>query len=209
MIRPAIWLLLGWVALLPLGGEAFAHGPQVTSPSAPGGADKFPISFGGPFSLIDQKGQQVTDKDFRGRFLLVFFGYTTCPDICPTNLQTMADALNKLGGADDKVQPVFISVDPGRDRPEALADYVGNFHPRLIGLTGSEKQVSAVARAYRIHRGKIKLPDMKAGDYLVTHTPTTFLMGPDGKFLTLFPHDSDAGTMAKVLGRYLSAKTKS
>jgi len=209
MMRPVIWLLMGWVALLPFWGKAFAHGPQVTSPSAPGISDAFPISFGGPFSLIDQKGQQVTDKDFRGRFLLVFFGYTTCPDICPTNLQTMADALDKLGGAGDRVQPVFISVDPDRDRPQVLADYVSNFHPRLIGLTGSEQQVSAVARAYRIHRGKIKLPDMKDGDYLVTHTPTTFLMGPDGKFLTLFPHDSDVGTMVKALGRYLTAKIKS
>jgi len=204
--------LVVWLLALSVGsfwGQASAHGPQVTAPSAPGASNAFPISFGGPFSLINQKGQQVTDKDFRGRFLLVFFGYTICPDICPTNLQTMADALDKLGGAGDKLQPLFISIDPDRDRPQVLADYVSNFHPRLIGLTGSEKQVSAVARAYRIHRGKIKLPDMQPSDYLVTHTPTTFLMGPDGKFLTLFPHASDAGTMAKVLDRYLSAKSKS
>lgn len=190
-------------------GQASAHGPQITAPSAPGASNTFPISFGGPFTLIDQNGQQVTDKDFRGRFLLVLFGYTNCPNICPTNLQAMVDALDILGEAGDKLQPVFISVDPDRDRPRVLAKYVANFHPRLIGLTGTEKQVAAASKAYRIHRGKIKLSDMKDGDYLVTHTPTTFLMGPDGKFLTFFPHDSDPGIMAKALGRYLSAKAKS
>jgi len=154
--------------------------------------------------LIDHQGRERTDQDFLGRFLLIYFGYTYCPDICPTGLQTMAQALDLVGEAASMVQPLFISVDPARDRPEALKRYVANFHPRLTGLTGSEKQVRTVARAYRLHRSKVLVPDEPKEKYLVFHTPTTFLMGPDGKFVTLFPHATDADTMAKVLRRYIS-----
>lgn len=170
---------------------------------APAGAAKpFPISFGGPFSLIDHNGAARTDRDFRGRFLLVLFGYAHCPDICPTGLQRMADALDLLGRDGARVQPIFITVDPARDTAQVLKSYVAAFHPRLVGLTGSEAQVRAAARAYKVHRRKLRDPD--GGDaYLVDHSSITYLMGPDGAFVTLFPHNAEAEFMARAIRRYV------
>ena len=105
---------------------------------------------GGPFSLVDQTGKRVTDKDYRGKYMLVFFGYTNCPDICPAGLQVMSAALEKLGHRGDDIVPLFITVDPERDTPQKLAAYVKNFSPRLIGLTGSPSDVAAAAKAYRV-----------------------------------------------------------
>ena len=163
-------------------------------------AAPLPKLFGGPFSLIDQDGARRTDQDFRGRHMLVYFGYTYCPDICPTGLATIAAALDRLGPVAASVQPVFITADPGRDTPELLGDYVAQFHPRLIGLSGSEAEVPAAARAYRVHRAKV-LADGE--DYLVTHSSITYLMDGDGAFVTLFPHGTDAERMAAVLATYL------
>lgn len=166
--------------------------------------DPLPIKFGGPFELVDQTGRTRTDVDFRGRFMLVFFGYTTCPDICPTDLQIMAEALDALGTGGEQVQPLFITVDPGRDTPDRLRPFVAAIHPRLVALTGSEAQIRAAARAYRVRRSKVVLADSKGPeDYLAYHSPTTFLMGPDGAFVTLFPHDTDAAFMAKAIRKYL------
>ncbi len=183
----------------------FAPSDARANDPAPGPASvkDLPISFGGPFTLVDHQGRERTDKDFKGRYLLVYFGYTFCPNICPTGLQTLSSALDLLGEEAARVQPLFVSVDPERDKPEILKSFVAQFHPRLIGLTGSEKQVRDVARAYRIFRGKVVVADEPKDEYLVTHTPTTFLMGPDGKFVTLFPHDTDAEVIAKALKRYL------
>ena len=198
MIRFA-FLGLVWVVV---GAPANAHSPQ--PPTSPSTAEQgSPISFGGPFSLIDHLGRSRTDRDFRGRFLLIYFGYTACPDICPTGLQTMGRALDLVGAKAERVQPMFVSIDPDRDRPEILKRYVANFHPRLIGLTGTSSQVRAVAGVYRIQRGKVALPDTQKDGYLVIHTPTTFLMGPDGKFVTLFPYTTQPDVMARVLRRYL------
>ncbi len=163
-----------------------------------------PRLFGGPFSLVDQDGMRRTNRDFHGQFALVYFGYTYCPDICPTGLATIAAALDMLGSAASRVQPVFITVDPGRDSPDALKDYVAQFHPRLIGLSGSEAEVRAAARAYRVHRAKV-LGDGGADgdDYLVTHSSITYLMDGNGAFVTMFPHGTDAERMATVLETYL------
>lgn len=181
-----------------------ASNAQADDPApGPASVKDLPISFGGPFTLVDHQGRERSDKDFKGRYLLVYFGYTFCPNICPTGLQTLSSALDLLGEGAARVQPLFVSVDPDRDKPEILKSFVAQFHPRLIGLTGSEKQVRDVARAYRIFRGKVVVADEPKDEYLVTHTPTTFLMGPDGKFVTLFPHDTDAEVMAKALKRYL------
>lgn len=164
-----------------------------------------PLSFGGPFSLVDHNGVSRTDRDFRGNFLLVYFGYTYCPDICPTGLQTIAEALDSLGPRASRVRPVFVSVDPARDTPAVLKDYVANFHPTMVGLTGTEAQIRAAARAYRIHRSKVITPDMKDDkDYLVTHSSITYLMGPDGSWKTLFPHGTTSAAMAMALRRYLN-----
>ncbi len=189
-------------AALLLGLAGFAQGNDGKAHSD-GAAVALPFTFGGPFDLLDHTGQRRTDRDFRGRFLLVFFGYTACPDICPVNLDIMAEALESLGDRAERVQPLFVTVDPGRDTAARLAEFVPRFHPRLIGLTGSEAQIASIAKAYRVTRFKVPRPDEGADGYLVGHGPLTYLMGPDGQFVTFFRHDGSAEAMAKTLRKYL------
>lgn len=152
---------------------------------------------GGPFTLTDHTGKTVTDADFRDRSLLIYFGYTFCPDVCPTELATMARALDELGPAADKVVPLFISVDPKRDTVAHMADYVALFHPRLVGLTGTPEQVAAVAKAYRVYYAKAG--DTSGDDYLMDHSSFVYWMGPDGKFVAVFPAGTTAVQMAEKL----------
>ena len=163
-----------------------------------------PFDFGGPFQLVDHDGKPRSDQDFRGRFLLVFFGYTNCITICPIDLDVMGLALDELGPKADKVQPLFISVDPKRDTPAVLKAFIAQFHPRLVGLTGTSKQVAAVVRAYKVHRAKFVEEDAGAGDYLVSHSGNMYLMGPDGKFVTLLPHGSSPEFINRTLATYLN-----
>ncbi len=202
--------IVGGAASLLL-GPAFAAGVA----RGVGAADKkpvalpadLPISFGGPFSLTDHNGTGRTDQDFLGRFMLIYFGYTHCPDLCPTGLRTLSDALEALGPLAARIQPLFVSVDPARDTVGLLRGYVGHFHPALIGLTGTEQQVKQVARAYRIHRLKVVTADSSGpDDYLVTHSTITYLMGPDGRFVALFPHDTEAGFMTETLRKYVTVR---
>jgi protein SCO1/2 len=168
------------------------------------GSPAFPVMFGGPFTLIDHEGRARNANDFHGRFLLVTFGFTQCPDICPTSLAAVADALDALGERARQVQPLFISVDPARDTPEIVASYVGHFHPSLVGLTGTEAQVRAAARAYRVHRRKVYLPESTGpDDYTVDHSSIMYLMGPDGAFVTLFPYGTDSAFMAAAIAKHL------
>lgn len=157
---------------------------------------------GGPFTLVDQTGKTVTDTDFRGRHMLVFFGFTHCPDICPAELQVLAATLEALGPEASKVVPIFISVDPERDTPEVMADYVKNFGDKFVGLTGSPEQVAAAAKAYRVSYAKFKEKD-SATDYSVDHSALVYLMGPNGDYLTHFPYGTSAEKMAETLRRYL------
>lgn len=153
---------------------------------------------GGPFTLTDHNGKRVTDQDFRGKYMLIFFGFTFCPDVCPSELQVMSAALDELGPAGDKIQPVFITVDPLRDTPEAMKVYVSNFHPRLVGLTGSPEDIAAVAKAYRVYYAKAKGTEDKP-DYLMDHSTILYLMGPDGKFVKHFTYGTDAKALAEAL----------
>jgi protein SCO1/2 len=157
---------------------------------------------GGPFTLTDHNGRRVTEKDFAGRYMLVFFGFTFCPDVCPTALQVSAAALDKLGAKADKVTPVLISVDPERDTPEQLKGYVASFHPRLVGLTGSVEEVTAAAKAYRAYWRKVK-DDKSAAGYTIDHTSIVYLMGPDGRFITHFTHATSVDAMAAGIARHL------
>ena len=161
------------------------------------------LSLGGPFTLTDQSGKAVTERDYAGRWMLVYFGYSFCPDVCPTELGTMASALDALGPAGEKVTPVFISVDPARDTPEHLADYVGRFHPRMQGLTGTPEQVAEAARRYRVYYAKVQRPEMT--DYLMDHSSFIYLVGPDGKVRTLFrpeqAPEAIAAAVAAQIGR--------
>jgi protein SCO1/2 len=166
--------------------------------------EPWPVSFGGPFALTDHTGGRVTDVDFRGSWLLVQFGYTGCPDLCPLGLDTLARVLDLLGpAAAARVQPLFVTVDPARDTPAALAGFVPAFHPRLVGLTGSEPEIRGVAKAYRVHRRKVLTDPARPDDYLIDHGSFTYLMGPDGRFVTLFPYGTPAERMAEVIGSYL------
>jgi cytochrome oxidase Cu insertion factor (SCO1/SenC/PrrC family) len=157
---------------------------------------------GGTFALIDHTGRRVTDRDFHGKFMLVFFGFTNCPDVCPTALQVMAAALDKLGPAAERITPVFISIDPERDTPAALALYVASFHPRLVGLTGSQAEVDAVAKAYRVYVKKVPDPKSTAG-YTMDHSSIIYVMGPDGSYRTHFTHAVNPDTMADRLSALL------
>ena len=157
---------------------------------------------GGPFSLTDHNGRRVTEKDFLGKYMLVFFGYTYCPDLCPTELQVMSEAVEKLGAKGEAIQPIFISFDPGRDTPASLKAYVENFSPRLIGLTGTEEEIAKAAKAYRVYYKKID--NGGASDYLMDHSTIVYLMGPDGKFIKHFTYSTDAKAFSEALAAALS-----
>ena len=156
-----------------------------------------PPTIGGPFTLVDQTGKTVSNSDLEGRLLLIFFGYTFCPDVCPNALTTMTEALDLLGAKADDITPVFITVDPERDTPEQLAMYVEYFHPRLVGLTGTAEQVAKVAKAYRVYYAKAGEDGADADDYIMDHTSITYLMDRDGTFRLHFTQGTDAETMAE------------
>ena len=182
-------------------------GVQVFMPSGdPSSSDQQGVvSIGGPFTLTDQTGKRVTDADFRGRFMLVYFGYTFCPDVCPLGLQTIAAALDELpADVQDQVVPLFITVDPERDTVPVMRDYVAAFHPRLVGLTGTEDEVTAAVRAYRVYASRSATP---AGDdgYLVDHSTFTYLMDRQGAYLTHFGHDTTPDEMAKRIKELVAA----
>ena len=150
---------------------------------------------GGPFTLVDQTGKSITDKDFRGKYMLIFFGYTYCPDVCPTELQVMMAALDTLGPRAAEVQPIFITIDPDRDTPEVMQSYVENFGPSLVGLTGTAEQIAQVAKAYRVYYAKSG--NTKTQDYLMDHSSIIYLMGPDGVFMKHFTYTTDAAALAE------------
>lgn len=157
---------------------------------------------GGPFSLVDQTGKRVTDKDYSGKYMLVFFGYTSCPDICPAGLQVMTAALKKLGHRGDDIVPLFITLDPEQDTPQKLAAYVENFSPRLIGLTGSPSDVAAAAKAYRVFYQKV--PDQNdPAHYSIDHSSIFYLMGKDGSLLAPIPNTNDVAQFAQAIDKAL------
>ncbi len=160
-----------------------------------------PLDLGGPFALVDHSGRAVSDEDFRGRFMLVFFGYANCPGICPTGLRAMTEAVDLLGEKGERVVPLLITVDPKHDTPENLAPAVAKIHPRLIGLTGSLEALSDVAKAYKVSAK----PAGRSwqGTQIIDHGSFVYLVGPDGKFLTLFPPVMPPDAMAEAIGRYL------
>ena len=159
---------------------------------------------GGPFTLTDHTGRKVTEKDFLGKYMLVFFGYTYCPDVCPTELQVMSAALDSLGAKADTIQPIFISIDPERDTPEVLKQYVANFHPRLMGLTGSPEEIASVAKAYRVYFSRVE-NNSGPDNYLMDHSAIIYLMDRQGKFLKHFTYSTDAAALAKAIEEAISS----
>ncbi len=155
---------------------------------------------GGPFHLEDQNGKPITDQDMKGRPFLVFFGFTHCPDICPTTLFDMSQLLHQLGPDADRTGALFITVDPERDTPAVLKDYLSNFDPHLRGLTGDPASVNAAIKAYRVYAKKIPL---EGGDYTMDHTAVVYLMDKDGHFVAPFNMNRPTDVEAADLRRYL------
>lgn len=193
VIAVASWVAWSWIAV----------GDRAAGTS---GTMRTEADIGGPFELVDHHGKPVTDKTYRGRYMLIYFGYGYCPDVCPTELANMANALDILGPEVEKVAPLFITVDPERDTAEFMADYVANFHPSLIGLTGTVEHVAEVARRYKVYYAKSR---KSAGDdYLMDHTSFVYLMGPDGNFLTMFRGHTDPKTIAQTIERFIAEDAK-
>ena len=160
---------------------------------------------GGPFALIDHSGQAVSDGDFRGQIVLMVFGYTFCPDVCPTTLSRVAEALDLLDRGADQVQPLFVTIDPQRDSPDVLAAYVKAFHPRMVGLTGTADQVREITGNYRVYHAKAGADD---SDYLMDHSAFIYLIGADGRLLTYLRHDATPEAIAAVIEPLLDRKTR-
>jgi protein SCO1/2 len=159
-----------------------------------------PSSVGGPFRLTDQNGRMVTDKDFAGKPYLVFFGFTHCPDICPAALFDMSETLRRLGPDAEKVSAIFISVDPERDTPEKLKEYLQSFHARISALTGPQADIDAVTKAYKAYAKKVPL---EGGGYTMDHSAIVYLMDKQGRFVAPFNLKRPADESAKDLRRYL------
>jgi protein SCO1/2 len=163
-------------------------------------------TMGGPFTLTDQTGRRVSDRDFAGRYRLIYFGYSFCPDVCPVDLQTISTGLRQFEQEDParaaKVQPIFVTVDPRRDTVPVLARYVGSFHPRLIALTGSDEEIARTARAFSISY-QLQPLATPGGDYLVDHTRLAVLYGPQGEPLAIIPHDLGPAGVSTELGKWV------
>lgn len=156
-------------------------------------------AIGGPFSLTDQTGKPVTDQTYKGKWLLVFFGFTYCPDVCPTALNQVAQVMDQLGPLADQVQPLFITVDPARDTPAVLAQYTAAFGPRIVGLTGTPEQIAAAAKAYRVYYAKVD----QGSDYTMDHSAILYVMRPDGKYEAFFAADAKADDMTAKLKSWI------
>ena len=160
---------------------------------------------GGPFALIDQAGKPRTDEDFRGKLLLIYFGYSYCPDVCPTDLQQVGLAIDQLGAAGGAVQPIFITLDPERDTAAHLAEYVPLFHSRLIGLTGSTEQIRRVASAYKVYYAKYP---PGSPDYVIDHSSFIYLVDENGKYIGFFPSGTTADRMIEIIRQHLPNGSK-
>lgn len=192
------WLMLALAVLL-----AFGLGWMRFTAPPPGNMTG--SSLGGAFALIDQDGQPVTDRDFKGRYRLMYFGYTFCPDVCPTDAAVLSRGLQAYEktrpGRAVKVQPMFITVDPGRDDPAALKAFVTAFHPRLIGLTGTPAAIDAARKNYGIYAKQVATSDPE--NYLVDHFAVFYLFGPDGAPIAFLPHGSTAADVTAMLETYV------
>lgn len=194
-----LWIRLGLVLAILAGGAAYVLGlGPFTGQLRQVAEEQGEALIGGPFTLIDHTGRTVTEADFAGRKMLIYFGYTYCPDVCPLGLATIAAAYDRLSPAEqEQVVPIFITVDPERDTVEAVADYVDLFHPALVGLTGSPEDVAAAAAAYRVYYRKAE--SETATDYLVDHSSFTYLMDGENHYLTHFGHGDTAEAIAEGL----------
>lgn len=198
------------IFVLGLAGLVAAAGVYHVTRSDKGGRAQSPVAadtFGGPYTLVTHMGEEVTDQTFSGRYQLIYFGFTFCPAICPTELAKMTQALNGLGDKGEDITPLFISVDPERDTVEVMKGYVKLFHPRLIGLTGTVEQVEVVKKSYKVYAAKVEDPAMT--EYTVDHSSYIYFMDPQGRLLSLFKTDDTADSMVKDMRKWLSGEGQS
>jgi protein SCO1/2 len=197
------------ILALPLLGLLGASGQPLAQKSDRSAADLMDVvmwnrePIGGAFALIDQNGVRRADTDFRGQFMLVYFGFTYCPDVCPTDLLQMGLAVDQLGPGGDAVQPIFITVDPERDTPDHLKEYLAMFHPRFIGLSGDTAAIKEAARAYRVYYARAELAK---SDYTIDHSAFIFLMGRNGEYLGFFPPGTSAELLAGTLRPFIAIR---
>jgi cytochrome oxidase Cu insertion factor (SCO1/SenC/PrrC family) len=156
---------------------------------------------GGPFTLTDQHGKRRSDSEFRGRLMIVYFGYTFCPDVCPADLMAITQALDALGDAARAIQPVFITLDPERD-DKVMAEYLGAFHPSFVGLTGSPDEIRKVANGFKAFYAKVK--DEKTGEYFIDHSGVIYLISRDGRYLGFMPPQTAPDRLIDILRKYLA-----
>jgi len=183
------------LAVLLLGGAGFLW------LSSSGGGNN-PIGIGGPFTLQDGSGKTVTDKDFRGKYMLVYFGYTFCPDVCPTTLNAVADAMDKLGPEAGRIKPLFITVDPKRDTATVVKQYAAAFGPSIEGLTGTPEEIAAVAKEYRVYYAEHRTGP-GPNDYSMDHSSVLYLMSPDGGFIAPVRADQSGDEIAANLKKLM------
>jgi protein SCO1 len=202
MSRNYRYFLIGLLGLIALCAAGFA-GVLLSGARPPILRAYMTSAIGGPFALVADDGKTVTDRTYRGKWLLVFFGYTHCPDVCPTTLNTIAAALRQLGPAAAQVQPLFITVDPQRDTPQVLSNYVNAFDRRIVGLTGTMDQIAAVAKEYKAYFSADETPQER--DYQLDHSAFVYLMNPQGKFVQVFggatSEDKIAGQLKQLINR--------
>lgn len=201
---PRLKLIFGFlIALLAASAALLAIVLTIPQPQqGQEGSGSSTASIGGPFTLVATDGKTVTDQTFRGKWMLIYFGYTLCPDACPTTLTNMGIALQKLGPEAARIAPLFITVDPKRDTVKVMAEYLKSFDPRIVGLTGSQAQTEEAAKAYHIY---VEPQRSDGDDYLVDHSAYIYLMSPHGKFVTVIagdvPGEQMAGKLRKELAR--------
>ncbi len=157
----------------------------------------------GRFMLMDHYGEMVTDRDFGDRYQLIYFGYTFCPDVCPSSMMVITQALKLLGDDAARIQPLFISVDPERDTPQVLREYVSYFHPSFVGLSGSPELIERTAKNFRVIYEKVLVPGMPPDQYQMDHSAGVFLLAPNGRFLVKFAHGMLAKDMAARIKDFL------
>ena len=200
---PLLILMIAMIAVVAVAGVAIWRITQAGMGPVAGASSG--VNIGGPFTLTDQTGATVSDKTYGGFYRLIYFGYTFCPDACPTELGVMAQAMETMGPAGQKVQPIFITIDPDRDTVQQLKTYVPLFDKRLVGLTGTPQQIAAVAKEYKVYYAKADQPGVDTKSYGMNHSSFVYLMDPNGKFLTVFSSDTDSDKMAAEIRRYIDA----
>ena len=195
-VRSCALLLAAWL----IGATALAAEDQLSAAQMMDDLMYGRGPIGGPFTLTDHTGRLRSDSEFRGRLMIVYFGYTFCPDVCPTDLQAITMALSALGPLATEVQPIFITIDPERDT-RVLADYVSAFHPSLIGLTGSAQDIRKVANAYKAFYAKVS--DERTGEYSIDHAGVIYLMGRNGEYLGFMPPQTSPERLTEILRAHL------